>query len=178
MARFDIAGSENFEELGADVVAIASPLDWETADADKRRAIAQRVHAFVRMQNDLDVTDIEIEPLSMGTLGEYEPTTDITRMSELLVYDDDASAAIATIAHENRHAFQSAVMQGIVEYPHGSEAEGEVDLWLEADEEYDPDDLVAYMYSPLETDARAAEAGVVIGYWKHAYSELAENCLD
>ena len=110
--------------------------------------------------------------------GEYDPLTDIITVAEELLLNDDPSDVVATIAHETRHAFQTAVLEGLLPYPHGDEEAGEVAIWQEADKNYDSEDLIAYMYSPLETDARAAQTGVLVGYWKRSYENVSDQPHD
>jgi len=174
VSYYEIAGLEDFEGLGADIATIVPPDEWLTADEPTRRMLAQWVQDLIRWWWALDGSVLVFADLAPGTHGRYELLDDEVTVSSLLVLEDDPSSLLATLAHENRHAVQNAIVAGVLPYPHGSEAASEVDMWREADATYDPEDLVAYMYSPVETDARAAEAGVQIGYWKHAYEVVRE----
>jgi hypothetical protein len=103
-------------------------------------------------------------------MGWFDPDTRIVAIARKLLHVHDIQDALATLVHENRHALQSAILEGEIQHPLGTHGEAEVAVWRAAEDDYNPDDFVeGYMYNPLETDARGAEAAVVIGYWKGAY---------
>lgn len=169
---FDIDGQEDFEGLGAGIAMMMSPSTWEGASETEREALVKRIGDFARMRFGLDTSEVAIDDLPAGQLGAYDARTDVITVSSELLMSDDPSRVLSTLLHEVRHALQTAVTEGLVPHPLGGNAEAKIAIWRSATEDYDSNDLVAYMYSPLETDARAAASGAVAGYWKCAYDEV------
>lgn len=109
-----------------------------------------------------------VEALEPELFGTWHPEDQTVILNRALLDDDDPQAALGTLVHEIRHALQDAVINGRLEHPH--ELEAETEIWRRANEDYDPDDFMAYLYNPLETDARGAEQGALIGFWKGSYA--------
>lgn len=168
---FEIAGGEDFEELGGRLAGVASPEAWSGSDHAARRRLAHRLHRATRSHWGLPHIDLAIADFGDPAVwGAFDPESGEVTLNESLL-DGEIDDVVGTIVHENRHALQADVIDGVVEHPLTPDpiADEEKSLWEQASEDYDPDDLLEYMYSPLETDARASESGALVGYWKTLY---------
>jgi hypothetical protein len=166
----DLAGWEEFTNVGSRLAWVAAPLRWMLASRAERRWVVHSMHAEVRESWGLPASALSVESLEPDVMGYFDPDTDHLAIASHLLERDDIESVIGTIVHENRHALQSAILDGEIIHPLGPLGVEEVEVWRAAEEDYDQDDFVSgYMYNPLETDARSAEAGALIGYWKAAY---------
>jgi hypothetical protein len=173
VAYADVAGWEEFADLGSRLSWVVDPLQWTLASKAERTWLVHRLHEEVRESWGLPIQPLALKRLDRDLLGYFDPDTGVVVLDTSLLEGTDVQAVIGTVVHENRHALQAAVLDGDVLHPLGPMGDDEVAIWRRAEVEYDPDDFVAgYMYNPLETDARAAEAGALIGYWKASYRRV------
>ena len=174
MAFADLAGWEEFADLGARLAWVVDPLRWSLASRAERLWLVHKLHAEVRESWGLPAESLRVESLGAHELGYFDPGTGRVGIAGHLLERNDVEAVIGTVVHENRHALQSAILEGEILHPSGPLGADEVEVWRAAERAYDPAAFVTgYMYSPLETDARSAEAGALIGYWKAAYRQAA-----
>lgn len=176
MSYYDIDGVREFEDVGEILAESCSPSDWLNMDEQSRESAIRRMARQVQMTFGLRVQPIVVMDLPAGEYGKYDPDTDTVTVAADLVINDEPSEAVGTVTHEVRHALQAAVLNDERRHPQAGRASAvdEAALWREADATYDVDvlDVVTYTYSPLETDARAAGGGALVGYWRRSY-ELA-----
>lgn len=163
--RREIPGREDFDSVGRDLPDVAPRADWEAEDQEGRERLARSIHDHVRAGYGLEPRDLVVsDGMPENVRGAFSPETGDVAINRTLLDNDDPEETIRTIGHENRHALQEEVMRGDRENPSGSDRETEI--WQGAGADYDGGDFEGrgYAYNALETDARAAGDGVVIGY--------------
>lgn len=157
------------------------PDAWQAASSEARVQLARSIHQFIRRSYGLEPVDLDlVTNWPDYLLGDFSPETGEVRINAGLLGLDDPYPLLETLAHENRHAVQQQRMDGLMEIPYLDRVgTREVDIWIEATQEYAGTDYMAYHYNPLELDAReAAEALVKDGYWREHERILEEKVAE
>lgn len=163
--RSEIPGREDFDSVGRGLADKAPRTEWEAEDLEGRERMARSIHDHVRAGYGLGPRELSVSgDMDENVHGAFTPESGDVAINRRLLESGDPEEVIRTLGHENRHALQEEVIQGERESPSGSDIES--GIWRNAGTEYDGGDFEGrgYAYNPLETDARAAGDGVVIGY--------------
>ncbi len=163
--RREIPGREDFDAVGRRLAELAPRGEWEAEDSEGRERMARSIHEHVRAGYGLEPRDLTVsDDMGDDVHGAFTPESGDVAINRRLLENRDPEEAIRTLGHENRHALQDEVIRGKGESPSGSAVES--DIWRSAEAEYNGGDFEGrgYAYNALETDARAAGDGVVIGY--------------
>ena len=167
----ELPGLESFGEIGVGLFAIVSPEAWANAALAEREEHARALHTGIRGYWGLASNQLEIaDTLGTGVRGRFNSGTHRLQIARWLL-GSDIGNALKTVAHENRHDLQAEVLAQRIPHPAAARGQGDVARWQEGVDAYrrDRGDFARYSYNPLETDARAAACGVLVGYWRAAY---------
>jgi hypothetical protein len=157
------------------------PDAWRSATPAQREHMAQAAHAYIRGGLGLDQRPLRLA-LDMPDyqLGEFDPHGKVVSLNARLLEDDDPTALLAAVAHENRHAVQQERMEGLQAVPYREQVgEREVDIWKEAGCQYGNRVYVDYLYNALEVDAREAATSLIDeGFWVEHRRILEERVVE
>jgi hypothetical protein len=142
--------------------------------------MARAAHAYIRKAYGLDPRPLRLEDLPDYQLGEFDPRTKDVTVNARLLEEDDPTALLATLGHENRHAVQQERVDGRQPVPYGDQVGSrEVEIWDQAGQKYGTGVYVDYHYNELEVDAREAATSLVDeGFWVEHRRLLEEHALE
>jgi hypothetical protein len=154
------------------------PSVWGRADVATRALIARTLHLWIREEYGLPGRPLVFaNDWAEDVWGDFQPETRHVRLTPRVLLQDDPTALLDTLAHENRHAVQYQLVEEL-ESHRQLDREGqlrpevdwvEVAWWRDATRRYRPyrsDHWKPYFYNPLEVDAREAGANLVDkGFW-------------
>ena len=152
---------EDLNQLGQDLKSDVDPDAWAKADQDDRAAMLSDANDRIRETYGLPPGDVNYADLGPRDLGQFDPNTGDITLHTSLLDDPSPDEAINTLSHENYHDYQQHAIDGNAIDPYGGSRAEE---WRAGQENYDPEDQVAYMNNIMEIDAFAVERPIIDGY--------------
>jgi hypothetical protein len=165
-------------QAGEDLRRWFDPADWQRTDLSRRELLARSLHRWIREEYGLVPRPLVFaNEWGQEVWGDFQPETKDVRVSPRVLLQDDPTALLDTLAHENRHAVQYDLVEELERHRDRGREEHlrsevdwvEVSWWRDATRSYLPyrtDHWKPYFYNPLEVDAREAGSNLVDrGFW-------------